>query len=119
MNTGTQIVIPPAPSFPGFGPELQETWCKTYKAAVTEYRLLMMESGKQELADDLSDQEKAGRRAANRILRVPVVASYDEAMALEPWQFVRRETTDAATLKLVTIDAKKYLFAIPEERQKR
>lgn len=63
-----------------------------------------------------SDRKQQALREANRVLRVPEVEKYDDAMALKEFQVARREDV-GGTLKVVTIDGKKYSFPVPPEKQ--
>lgn len=49
------------------------------------------------------------------VLHTPTIRSYEEAMALEPWHFILRESTpDGKTLRVVTRHGDKYLLPIPQ-----
>lgn len=59
-----------------------------------------------------SDRKQQALREANRVLRVPEVEDYDDAMALKDFQVASRADV-GGTLKVVTIDGKKYSFPVP------
>lgn len=50
--------------------------------------------------------------AANKMFRTPACTNYAEAADLEDWQVIKR-VEENGTLKVVTIDAKKYVFPKP------
>src|SRR5579883_2424891 len=103
-------VIVEKPNFPEHFPdEKKELWHKSFNEALDQAKVDNPESG-------LHHQQ--ARREANRLFRVPVPKSYAEAMKLERWQFLKRETVSAEKmtaegaepevpgehLKVVTID---------------
>ncbi len=64
----------------------------------------------------------AGRalRAANKVLHFAEPATYDQAMALEDWQFIHRDVAqDGKSLNVVTIHGQKYSFPVQASKQKR
>ncbi|HLZ93366.1 MAG TPA: hypothetical protein VKQ28_16800 [Candidatus Acidoferrum sp.] len=105
-----------------FPPERQELWHKTYADA--------MEQSKVDAPEGAFHTQTA-KREANRHLRVPVLKSYADAMKLERWQYKERKTLGADRiaalghdpqgpgehLAVVTIDGKKYFFAVPGARR--
>ena len=113
MSEQAQIEIPPAPSIPGFTPEMQEQWRKSYVAAFEEFARRMPRVGNLQRID-LVDQCKWALREANRMLTVPILGSYADAMELPAWQCLMRKERDGELL-IVTTDGRKYRFAIPQK----
>src|SRR5438067_1344197 len=108
------------PVFPAHFPEdRKEAWHKSFNEALEQAKVDNPEGG---------FQHQAARREANRLMRVPVPKSYADAVKMEKWQFLKRETVSAEALaaqghevdpgagphlKVVTIDGKKHIFQIP------
>jgi len=108
------------PVFPAHFPEdKKEAWHKSFNEALEQAKVDNPEG---------AFQHQAARREANRLLRVPVPKSYADAMKLEKWQILKRETVSAEKLaseghdvdptagdhiKVVTIDGKKHVFQVP------
>jgi hypothetical protein len=61
---------------------------------------------------------KAAIKAAAKAIAISQLESFEDAMKLQPWQFIYREqvTTDhGQVLKVVTSEGKKYYFPVPAE----
>jgi hypothetical protein len=101
----TEMRTPEAPAI--LPAKLQAQWKKNYAEA--------LEAARADEPDDLSRQRLLARREANRMLRVPKLTSYEQAMQLEDWQVVFRGEA-GGELKVVTCDGKKYRFAVPERK---
>lgn len=103
-ETIVQIQAPEPPDFPGFPDkrklEWKQNWLKAFKQAQIDHP-----------GDEIT-QRAVATREANRVFRVEEPTGYDDAMALEEWQFLLR-AEKGGQLKLVTIDGKKYSFPIP------
>src|SRR6266852_3375972 len=101
-----KINVPEPPNLPGLPESKRRDWRETYAKAF-----------KQALIDHPADeieQRATAMREANRIFSVDEPANYKDAMALADWQVLYRAERDGH-LKVVTIDAKKYSFPIPEK----
>jgi hypothetical protein len=101
-----KLVIPEASKL--MPPAMQKKWKATYAEAFEEAKA----SGQ----GAESDWHQAARCEANRLLKVPVPKTYEDAMALPDWQCVLRKT-EGGVLKLVTIDGRKYTFDVPKKAQ--
>lgn len=96
-----EVVLPEA---------VQAKWRKAYADAFEQAQI--------DHEGDVSMQRAVATREANKVLRVPKISSFDDAMALDDHHVVKREESkDKKTLLVVTSDAKKYRFPIPEKKK--
>lgn len=101
------------PNPPGSLPDaVQEKWKKAYAAAFAQAK-----------NDEPDGPESAWRhvanREANKVLRFIDPSNYDEAMALEDWQVIRREeqkTASGVVLKVVTRHGRGFSFPVPPKK---
>lgn len=98
------------PAAPALLPvDLQSEWRKRYSAAYQE--------AAGDPSVDESSRKQAAHREANRLLRTPQITSYEQAMRLPAWQFIRRDEV-GGQLKVVTIDGKKYSLPAPRQAER-
>jgi hypothetical protein len=105
-----KVNVPDAPRV--LPKSLQAKWKETYEK---EY---LIAARNENLSAD--DCHRAAAQFANRMLAVEAPQSYQEAMEMAPWTVhasnrdeVRAGTAD--TLKIVTIDGRKYSFKAPRQ----
>lgn len=113
---GDQLVnVPDAPAL--LPQDLRKKWQDEY---VTGYKEAAADSSRGE-----GERAQHALREANRVLRVTAPGNLDEAKALPEWQVSHREEVEVTrmqgreavkkkVLKVVTIDGKKYEFAVPK-----
>lgn len=106
--TVTAAEIPPVPEVAGALAPLpaakQREWRDTYAKALKQAKVDVPEDG--------MEQRTRALKEANRMFRIDEPASYSEAMAMEPWQLIKREQ-HGVRLHVITIDAKGLWFDIP------
>lgn len=103
-----ELTVPAAPKF--LPAAKQEEWKKAYAAA--------LKKAQSDYPDQVSAQAQYALCEANRLLQMPEVKSYKDAMALEPHTFIQREQVDvegAPVLRLIMADGKKYQFSVPQK----
>jgi hypothetical protein len=103
-----EITIPAAPA--GLPGAVETKWRAAYARAFKEAQ------------NDEPEQPNAwpqvALKAANKTIRVATPESLEEALALEPWQFVHRaekETKDGTVLAVVTREGKKAKFPVAKK----
>lgn len=79
----------------------KQNWIKEFKQAVVDH------------PGDETTQRAVAARAANRMLNPDEPTSYEEAMALEPWQVLFRGDKNGR-LCVVLINTKKFYFDYPK-----
>jgi hypothetical protein len=96
--------VPSAPHFAGMPRDFAGRWevayVKAFKQAEVNY------------PGDETEQRAVATREANRLLAVDEPENYEQAMAIEDWKVLLRQQF-GSQLRVVTIDGKKYSFAIP------
>lgn len=122
METETErtVHVIEKPNFPEhFSAERQAQWHTTFVDALEQSKVDSPEG---------AFHHQTARREANRHFRVPILKSYADAMRLDRWQYKERKTIGADRiaalgyepqgpgehLAVVTIDGKKYFFAVPQ-----
>ena len=100
-------VTPPDPH-PILPARLHETWRKDY---ASEHRKAQVDA-----PNDTSEQHQRALRFANRHLRTEAPQNFDEGLAFEKWQLVRR-WIENGRLKGVTIDGRRFSFRIPAGKE--
>ncbi len=97
-----------------FPEKLRQEWKKTYAAA---YQRAIEDDGEDHKNEPPDRQHarrhKRGLCEANRVFRTPDCTCYKDAKALEDWQVILRKVEDGM-LKVITCDAKKYVFPAPQ-----
>ncbi len=97
-----------------FPEKLRQEWKKTYAAA---YQRAIEDDGEdyknEPLALQHARRNQRGLREANRVFRTPDCTCYADAKSLEDWQVILRKVEEGM-LKVVTIDAKKHVFPVPQ-----
>lgn len=103
-----KVDVPEPPAL--LPPDLREQWKQLY---AERYRQVVSDEGldyrTQVGPEHDARRNKLALRAANRLLATSAIVTYEEAKALPDWQVIFREEKDGV-LKLMTIDAKKYIF---------
>jgi len=103
----TAAEIPPMPELAGALAPLpaskQREWRDTYAKALKQAKIDVPEGG--------MEQRIRAVKEANRIFCVDEPLSYKDAMALEPWQLVKRQQM-GDRLHVVTIDGKGLWFEV-------
>jgi hypothetical protein len=95
------------PAAPSYLPEaVAKQWSKTYETAYLQAKADNSEGSE-------IDFTQTALREANRLLRVPVLKSYADAMKAEEWHFIKREVGKDGKLHVVTADGKKHKFDVP------
>ena len=100
-NEKSDFVVPRPPQH--LPAEEQARWSKTYEAAHRD--------AETDHPGDAIAHKQHAMREANRLLRVPVLKSYEDAMSLKDWQVVLRKE-QGGKLKVVTADGKGYVFDV-------
>jgi hypothetical protein len=104
----TTAEIPPVPDVAGAMGPLPESkrreWRDTYAKALKQAKIDVPEGGMEQRARALKE--------ANRMFRVDEPLSYQDAMAMEPWQLMKRQQ-EGLRLHIVTIDGNGLWFDVP------
>lgn len=98
------VVIPEVPPYPGLPEAIKKKWRQTYEQTFLQARHEKPNEGHLWAQSALIE--------ANRLFRVPKLEDHADALDLEDWQVILREERDGR-LNIVTIDGRKYSFAIP------
>ena len=102
MENEVKVDVPQPPAYLPVG--LHKQYTKAFNDAFKQ--------AQEDSPGDLPTQRQAAMREANRVLKVPELTSYEDAIALPDWKVIKREVI-GADLKVVTIDGKKYAFPVP------
>jgi hypothetical protein len=104
----TAAEIPPAPEVVGALAPLPEAkrreWRDTYAKALKQAKIDVPEDG--------MEQRTRALKEANRMFRVEEPLNYKDAMALEPWQVMKRQQ-EGERLHVVLIDSRGHFFPVP------
>ena len=100
-----KIAIPEAPG--GLPDDVVARWKERYEEIYREAEI--------DWPHDTDRHKSMAIHAANRTLRTPEITSYEHAQSLAAWYFLLREPSeDGKTLRIVTREAKKCSFPIPQ-----
>lgn len=100
--------VPAVPHFEGMPRDFASRWETAFVKALRQAEI--------NHPGDETEQRAVATREANRLFAVEEPETYEQAVALEPWKVLQRRESEGK-LKLVTIEGKKYSFAIPARKE--
>jgi hypothetical protein len=99
-------------------PEAPQCLPKKERAEWAELYAKAFRQAQRNFPEDEAAQRQAALREANRMLQVPEPKSHEEALALPAHQVLLSEVVDGE-LRIVTTDAKRYKFPVPDPDKKK